>query len=466
MLLVLKTGGDLEAVTVIGAGLAGSEAAWQLASRGIPVRLMEMRPKAMPPAHTSADFAELVCSNSLKSDDPTTAAGLQKRELAALGSLVLLVARETAVPAGAALAVDRRLFSRRITERLETHPAVTVVREEATSIPPGDVIVAAGPLASPGIERALSTLVGEARLAFFDAASPIVDGATIDRTTAFPASRWGKGAGADYLNCPMDRVRYEAFVGELLAARRVRAKEFEQRELFAACQPIEEVARSGLDALRYGALRPVGLSDPRGGERPWAVVQLRPENRAGTAYNLVGFQTNLTFDEQARVFRMIPGLESADFLRYGVMHRNSFIDAPRLLGPGLALRAAPRVRVAGQLAGTEGYLEAAATGLIAALDVWAASTGAQPVLLPKTTAVGSLVAYATDPETDDYQPMHVNFGLVPPLDPPVRGKRARLAAYAVRAARDLDSFLLARPDILINPEDGHPDAPATAPEVS
>ena len=442
-----EQGGTLDEVTVIGAGLAGSEAAWQLACRDVPVRLIEMRPSVMPPAHGSDGFAELVCSNSLKSEDPSTAAGLLKRELAALGSLVLAVARESAVPAGAALAVDRVVFSRRITELLSSHPRITVVREEASAIPAGDVIVAAGPLPSSAIERALSALVGEDRLAFFDAAAPIVEAGTVDREVAFAASRWGKGGGADYLNCPMDRAQYEAFVGALLGARRVRAKPFERRELFAACQPIEEVARSGMDALRYGALKPVGLVDPRAGARPWAVVQLRPENRAGTAYNLVGFQTNLAFEEQTRVFRTIPGLERADFLRYGVMHRNTFIDAPRLLTPRLALRTDPRVRIAGQIAGTEGYLEAAGTGLLAGLDVWVARTGADPAVLPDTTALGSLVAYATDPETQDYQPMHVNFGLVPTLEVPVRGKRTRFAAYAQRATRDLDSFLLARRDL-------------------
>ena len=454
----------LEPVTIIGAGLAGSEAAWQLASRGLPVRLVEMRPAIMPPAHSSADFAELVCSNSFKSDDPATASGLLKRELAALGSFVLAVARECAIPAGAALAVDRHGFSRRITDLLAGHPAITVVREEAARIPDGDVILAVGPLASRAIECAISALVGDTRLAFYDAAAPIVDAASVDTQIAFPASRWGKGGGRDYLNCPLDREVYEAFVRELTAARRVQPKEFEPRELFAACQPIEEIARSGPDALRYGALKPVGLADPRTGSRPWAVVQLRPENRAGTAFNLVGFQTNLTFGEQERVFRMIPGLGSAEFLRHGVMHRNTFIDAPRLLDTGLALRSEPRVRIAGQLAGTEGYLEAAATGLVAALGLWCARSGAAPVVLPETTALGSLINYATDPETRDYQPMHVNFGLVPPLDPPVRGKRDRYAAYARRAAGDLAAFLNDRPDLLLPP---HPSSlRPTAPEAS
>jgi methylenetetrahydrofolate--tRNA-(uracil-5-)-methyltransferase len=431
----------MEPVTIIGAGLAGSEAAWQLAARNVPVRLIEMRPVAMTPAHHTAGFAELVCSNSLRSDSAESAAGLLKRELADLGSFIVRAARATSVPAGAALAVDRDSFSALVTEALETHPLVEVRREQADSIPEGDVILAAGPLASPSIETALGALIGPGRLSFFDAAAPIVDAETIDRSRIFAESRWGKGHSADYLNCPLDRAGYEHFVHELVGAQRVTLKEFERRELFAACQPVEEIARTGVDALRYGALKPVGLSDPSTGGRPWAVVQLRAENRAGTAYNLVGFQTNLTFAEQRRVFRLIPGLENAEFLRYGVMHRNSFIDAPRLLTSGFALRDHPRVRIAGQLAGTEGYLEAAATGLLAALDVWCARTGTPPVVLPATTALGSLVAYATDPATERYQPMHVNFGLVPPLVPPVRGKQARYAAYAARARAALAEFL-------------------------
>lgn len=442
-------GRQTDTVTVIGAGLAGSEAAWQLASRGLPVRLIEMRPHRLTPAHRTGDFGELVCSNSFRSDDEATAAGVLKRELALLGSVVLEVARETAVPAGAALAVDRRAFSQRLTERLGAHPLVSVVREEATSIPDGDVIVAAGPLASDALQDALSALVGSERLAFFDAASPIVEGATIDMRQAFSASRWGKGSGSDYLNCPLTAEEYRAFVEALVTAERVQPRDFERRELFSACQPIEEVARTGADALRYGALKPTGLVDPHTGRRPYAVVQLRPENRMRTAYNLVGFQTNLTFPAQDRVFRLVPALREAAFVRYGVMHRNTFIDAPRLLSPALALHASPRVRFAGQIAGTEGYLEAAATGLLAALNVWAARGGLPPIVLPPTTVLGALVAYATDPETVDYQPMHVNFGLVPPLDPPVRGKRARYAAYAARALRDLASYLASRPELAV-----------------
>lgn len=434
-------GDTLEQVTIIGAGLAGSEAAWQLAVRGVPVRLIEMRPVRESPAHHTAGFAELVCSNSFKSDDPTTAAGLLKRELAALGSLVLDVARRTSVPAGAALAVDRERFSDEVTRSLEAHPLITVERREATGIPPGDVIVAAGPLASDALESALTDLVGADRLSFFDAAAPIVDAESLDGRLSFAASRWEKGEGSDYLNCPLDRPQYEAFVSALVAAERSTLKDFERRELFQACQPIEEIARTGPDALRFGALKPIGLTDPNTGTRPWAVVQLRAENRAATAYNLVGFQTNLKFAEQQRVFRLVPALTGAEFLRFGVMHRNSFVDAPRLLTPGMALRTHPHVRIAGQLAGTEGYLEAAGTGLLAAFDVVRQRLGYAPVILPRTTALGALVSYATDPETADYQPMHVNFGLVPPLAERVRGKRSRYAAYAARAAADLGVFL-------------------------
>ncbi len=430
------------AVTVIGGGLAGSEAAWQLAARGIPVRLVEMRPLRTGPAHHGDRLAELVCSNSFKSDDPATAAGTLKRELEKLGSLVVTAARATAVPAGAALAVDRQRFGALVTAIMEGHPLIALVREEASAIPDtGPVIIATGPLTSEAFEPALSALVGDTRMHFFDAAAPIVDASTLDHDVVFAASRYGKGGGADYLNCPMDRETYESFVAELVSARRVNAKEFERKELFAACQPVEEVARTGVDALRYGALKPVGLTDPRTGTRPWAVVQLRPENADGTAYNLVGFQTNLSFSEQRRIFGMIPGLDRAEFTRYGVMHRNTFVDAPRLLDSTLALHAEPRVRIAGQLAGTEGYLEAAAGGLVAGIAAASGLQGVEPLAPPRTTAFGALLAWATDPATCEYQPMHVNWGIVPPLAERVRGKRERYAAYAGRAAAELDAML-------------------------
>lgn len=428
-------------VTVIGGGLAGSEAAFQLAARGVPTRLVEMRPGTSSPAHDSDYLAELVCSNSLKSDDPGTAPGMLKRELAALGSLVLACARAAAVPAGGALAVDRDLFGRMVTRTLAEMGPLEVVRAQATAIPDGEVILASGPLTSDALEAALSNLVGQERLAFFDAAAPIVDAESIDRTVCFAASRYGKGGGADYLNCPMNKEQYEAFIDALLSAERVHTKDFESSDLFQACQPAEEIARRGRDAIRFGALKPVGLTDPATGLRPWAVVQLRPENREGTAYNLVGFQTNLRFGEQERVFRMIPGLQRAEFLRYGVMHRNTFLDAPRLLTGDLALRSEPRIRIAGQLAGTEGYLEAAAGGLVAALGLLRARSGGPAVQLPRETALGALLSYATDPDTEPYQPMHVNFGLVPPLEPHIRNKQARHAALAERGAAALAAWL-------------------------
>lgn len=422
-----------EMVNIIGGGLAGTEAALQLAGKGIPVRLFEMRPAVMTPIHRTGDLAELVCSNSFKSDDPGTAAGLLKRELEMLGCRTLEVARRCAIPAGAALAVDRGEFSAALTDLVDSEPLIELVREEVASLPEGRVIIATGPLTSEAFEGVLTALVGQDRLAFYDAAAPIVDAQTIDRTVVFAASRYGKGGGDDYLNAPFDRESYDTFIEALLGAGRVLEKSFERKELFTACQPVEEVARTGHDALRYGALKPVGLTDPRDGARPWAVVQLRAENAELTAYNLVGFQTNLTFPEQKRVFSMIPGLEEAEFLRYGVMHRNTFVDAPRLLDPTLALRARPEVRFAGQVTGTEGYLEAVASGLLAGLNTWADISGHAPLVLPRVTALGSLVAYATDPLTDPYQPMHVNFGLVPPLDERVRGKRERYARYSERA---------------------------------
>jgi methylenetetrahydrofolate--tRNA-(uracil-5-)-methyltransferase len=434
-------------ITVIGGGLAGSEAAYQLAVRGVNVRLVEMRPSPHAPAHHSGLLGELVCSNSMKSDSPDTAAGMLKRELEAMGSLVLACARATAVDAGGALAVDRDAFAELLTNVVTSRPGVELVREEARELPEGEVIVATGPLTSAALEPALSALTGADRLAFYDAAAPIVEASSVDRSACFAQSRYEKGGGTDYLNCPMDRDRYEAFVTALTGARRVTAKEFEAADLFCACQPVEEVARHGVDVLRYGPMKPVGLTDPNTGQRPWAVVQLRPENREHTAYNLVGFQTNLTFPEQDRVFRMIPGLACAEFLRHGVMHRNTFVDAPRLLAPDLSVRACPRVRIAGQLSGTEGYLEAAASGLVAALG--ASSVNGPPVVLPVDTVFGALLAYSTAPDTWPYQPMHVNMGLLPPFVPQIPGRRNRYAAFAARAGEAMSAWLASRTDLEI-----------------
>ena len=436
-----------DTVTVVGGGLAGSECALQLAARGVPVRLFEMRPQTMSPAHSTGGFAELVCSNSLKSTRPDSAAGLLKAELRRMGSVLLSCADEAAVPAGGALAVDRDRFSALVGERIAAEPLIEVVREELTEIPEGPVVIAAGPLCSPALSDRLLELVGGEALSFFDAAAPIVDAATLDMDVLFRQSRYDEAGRGDYLNAPMDRDEYEAFIDDLVTAERVVQHDFDTGGLFQSCQPAEEVARTGRDALRFGAMKPVGLTDPRTGRRPWAALQLRAENADGTAYNLVGFQTNLTFGEQKRIFRMIPGLEGAEFFRFGVMHRNTFLDSPHVLDHTFAVPGT-RVRLAGQITGTEGYTEAIASGLLAALNTYADLTGAEPVSLPATGALGSLVAYATDPATEGYQPMHVNFGLVPPLaDGRRRGKRERYAAYAERAERDLEAYLATRPEL-------------------
>ena len=437
----------LPTVTVVGGGLAGSECALDLARRGAPVRLIEMRPETTSAAHHTAHLAELVCSNSLKATRRDSAAGLLKEELRRMGCSLLACAEETAVPAGGALAVDREAFSAAVEKRIEDEPLIEVVRKEVRDIPAGHVVIAAGPLCSDALAERIREKLGAESLAFFDAAAPIVDAASLDRSVLFTQSRYDDQGTGDYLNAPFNREEYERFIDELLAADRVVQKEFEARDLFQACQPVEEIARTGRDALRFGALKPVGLTDPRTGHRPWAAVQLRAENTEGTAYNLVGFQTNLTWPEQKRVFRMIPGLENAEFFRYGVMHRNTFVDAPHVLDKTFAIPGTT-VRLAGQICGTEGYVEAMASGLLAAANTYADLIGADPVSLPVTGALGSLVAYATDPVTENYQPMHVNFGLVPPLDDGRRrSKRDRYAAYAERALADLDVYLSSRGDL-------------------
>lgn len=434
-------------VTVVGGGLAGCECACQLADRGIPVTLHEMRPETASPAHHTASLAELVCSNSFKSTRPDSAAGLLKEELSRMGSVLVSCARAAAVPAGGALAVDRARFSQLVEEQVAARPSIEVVRGEVRDIPEGPCVIAAGPLCSPALSERLLALVGGDALSFFDAAAPIVDASTLDMDVLFTQSRYGEAGGGDYLNAPLDRDEYEAFIDALVGAERVVLRDFERRDLFQACQPAEEVARTGRDAIRFGAMKPVGLTDPRTGRRPWAAVQLRAENAERSAYNLVGFQTNLTFAEQRRVFRMIPGLGNAEFFRYGVMHRNTFVDSPRVLDATFRVPGT-RVRLAGQITGTEGYTEAIASGLLAALNTVADLAGADPVELPRTGALGSLVAYATDPATEGYQPMHANFGLVPPLsDGRRRSKRDRYAAYAERALADLDAYLATRPDL-------------------
>lgn len=437
---------DGRRVTVIGGGLAGSECALALARRGISVLLVEQRPGATAPAHHTPAFAELVCSNSFKSLRHDSAAGLLKEELRLMGSTLIELADASSVPAGGALAVDRERFSSLVTQAIETHELIEVERREATEVPDGSCVIAAGPLCSQALFDALCRRLGTEALSFFDAAAPIVDAESIDRTVAFAQSRYGDAGVGDYLNCPLDGDEYDHFLDELLGAERTILRDFEQGDLFSACQPVEEVARTGRDSLRFGALKPVGLTDPRSGRRPWAAVQLRAENKDRTAYNLVGFQTNLTWGEQRRVFRLIPGLAHAEFFRYGVMHRNSFVDAPRVLDGSFAIPGTT-VRLAGQITGTEGYAEAIASGLLAALNTYADLEGLERPMLPVTSAFGSLVAYATNPATSPYQPMHVNFGLVPPLEGPRLKKRARYQAYADRATRDFQAFVASRHDL-------------------
>ena len=363
-----------------------------------------------------------------------------------MGSRLIRLAKESAVPAGGALAVDRERFSALVGRAIVESPNITVERRVVEEIPEGHCVIAAGPLCGDALFSSIAEKVGGDSLSFYDAAAPIVDAESLDRDVVFSQSRYDEQGRGDYLNCPMSREEYGSFYDELVSAKRVVSKEFEQSDLFSACQPVEEVARTGRDSLRFGALKPVGLTDPRSGRRPWAAVQLRAENADLTAYNLVGFQTNLTWGEQKRVFRMIPGLENAEFFRYGVMHRNSFVDSPRVLDHTFRIPGT-QTRLAGQITGTEGYTEAIASGLLAALNTYADITGIEEVDLPRTGALGSLVAYATNPETKPYQPMHVNFGLVPPLEGGRLKKRERYQAYADRAARDLDGYLGSRRDL-------------------
>lgn len=432
-------------VVVIGAGLAGSEAALQLASRGIRVRLFEMRPERGTAVHKTDDCAELVCSNSLKSRKPDSAAGMLKRELEVLGSYLYRFALDHEVAAGGALAVDRDAFSEAVTQAITSHELIEFQRKEVADIADecegaAAVILASGPLTSDKLAESLAVVTGAKHMAFYDAAAPIVMADSLDYEKLFRQNRYEDAAEelGDYLNAAFEREEYDAFIEELVNAERVVAKDFETRDLFQACQPIEEIARKGHDAPRFGTLKPVGLTNPATGRRPWAALQLRAENAHGTAYNLVGFQTNLTFPEQRRVFRMIPGLENAEFARYGVMHRNTFINAPTLLDSQLQFSGAAAshfpvpVFVAGQLSGTEGYCEAIRSGLHAALSVSALILGVEVPKLPVECAFGALLAYATNPETTDYQPMHVNFGIMEPLEKKIRNKKERYEAYAQR----------------------------------
>jgi methylenetetrahydrofolate--tRNA-(uracil-5-)-methyltransferase len=426
-------------VTVIGAGLAGSEAAWQLARRGIRVRMFEMRPMRMTEAHQTAGFAELVCSNSLRSASLETAVGLLKEEMRRLGSVVIAAADRARVPAGSALAVDRDEFSRAITDAVGGHPMVEVVRAEAATIPDETVIVASGPLTSPALGDALSALIGPRSLYFYDAIAPIVTAESIDMNIAFRASRYGVGDD-DYINCPMTEAEYGAFVAAVLAAEKVALHPFEKPVYFEGCMPIEELARRGPQTLAFGPMRPVGLRDPRSGARPFAVVQLRQDDRAGRLYNMVGFQTKMTYPEQRRVFRMIPGLKRAEFVRLGSLHRNTFIDSPRLLRPTLQLRARGDLFLAGQMIGVEGYVESAAMGLLAAINAAHLVAGRPLVVPPPETALGSLVAYICDEARREFQPMNANLGLMPELPGHPRGRRKK-AGISERALRAIDDWI-------------------------
>jgi len=437
-------------IIIIGAGLAGSEAALQLADRGVAVRLYEMRPEVESPAHHSGYCAELVCSNSLKSNEERTAAGTLKRELELLGSRLLQEAYEHCVPAGGALAVDRDKFAAAVTRKIEEHPNVELVREEIKHLDfELPTILAAGPLASPDIAQALSSITGEDSLAFYDAAAPIISKESLDMSKVFAASRYGKGDGDDYLNCALNEEEYQRFYDALISAQRVKEKDFEQKELFAACQPVEEIARRGFDALRYGTMKPVGIDDPRTGRYPFALVQLRKETKEAKLYNIVGFQTNLRFGEQKRVFSLIPGLENAEIVRYGVMHRNTFVDAPRVLNQDFSLRDRPNIFLAGQICGTEGYLEAVGSGLMCALNVYTQLQGkAQPGLLPKESVLGALLNYSLDPSVVDYQPMHVNYGLIPPFEKRIKNKQERYTAYSARAQAATSAWIETHKDRL------------------
>lgn len=438
---------------IIGGGLAGSEAAWQAAQRGLRVRLYEMRPHVSTGAHTTGLLAELVCSNSLGSRLPDRAAGILQEELRRLGSLLLTCAEATALPAGSALAVDRQKFAERVTRALQAHPNIEILHQEMREIPAGLCILASGPLTSPALAQAITSFTGEEHLYFFDAIAPIVAAESINMKIAFRASRYERGeqAEGDYINCPMTEQEYHAFVDALLSAERAQLREFE-REIehgvdagasayFESCLPIEIIAQRGHEALAFGPLRPVGLIDPRSGKRPYAVVQLRQDNLAASLYNMVGFQTNLTYPAQERVFRMIPGLEKAEFVRYGQMHRNTFIASPRVLLPTLQTRQRPDLFFAGQITGVEGYLGNIATGLLAGWNAARWKQGQPLLTFPPTTMLGALCHYITHAAMKDFQPMKANFGLLPPLGSSLRGKRARAVAYAERARRDLGVFL-------------------------
>lgn len=426
--------------TVAGAGLAGTEAAWQIAQAGYPVTLVEMKPQKFSPAHKSEYFAELVCSNSLKASRLESAAGLLKEEMARLGSLTVPVARNCAVAAGGALAVDRDVFSKTITEKINSHPNITVEHRVFDKIAPGDdeiLIIATGPLTDGALSDEIKRLCGDC-LSFYDAAAPIVTADSVDMSKAFGASRYDRGGDDDYINCPFNKAEYESFINELVNAESAIVHDF---DVYEGCMPIEKLAKRGLDAPRFGPMKPVGLVDPNTGHRPWACVQLRRENNKGTMFNLVGFQTNLKFGEQKRVFSMIPGLDNADFVRYGVMHRNSFLDSPRLLNKDFSLRSNENIYFAGQITGVEGYMESASSGLLAGLNAVRKANGEPPLLLCENTMLGALTDYISDPSVKNFQPMGANFGILPPIEPKIRDKKERYAALSKRALDELEKVI-------------------------
>ena len=430
-------------VKVIGAGLAGSEAAWQLANRGIKVDLYEMKPRKMTPAHHSADFAELVCSNSLRGDRLENAVGLLKEELRRCGSLILECAEATRVEAGGCLAVDRGGFSAMVTEKIRSHPNITVISEEVTQVPEGPVIIATGPLTSDALSEAIRQYFGQTGyLHFFDAAAPLVTADSIDMDLAWWQSRYDRGT-PDYINCALDKEQYEAFVKELAAAEEAEVHGFEDRNVFEGCMPVEVMARRGVDTLRYGPLKPVGLTDPKTGREPYAVVQLRQDNAAKSVYNLVGFQTHLKFGEQKRVFSMIPALREAEFVRYGVMHRNTFLQSPKLLDRFYADRRNPMVAFAGQMTGVEGYVESTASGYLAAVAMAAKVQGKQPPEFPGVTAIGALGRYVSDESIVSFQPMNINFSIIDPLEKRIRKKAEKNLAIAHRSLEVIDALVAA-----------------------
>jgi methylenetetrahydrofolate--tRNA-(uracil-5-)-methyltransferase len=428
-------------VTIVGAGLAGSEAAWQCARRGLAVELCEMRPVRSTPAHQTADFAELVCSNSLKSDSENTAPWLLKQEMRHAGSRLLEIARECAVPAGHALAVDRTTFAAKVTEAISRESLITIRREEITQIDEGRItIVATGPLTSDGLSQEIARLSGASHLFFYDSISPIVEADSIDMAKVYRAARYDKGS-ADYINCPMTKEEYDRFYDALLAAQSVEEREWEKLNYFEGCLPIEEIARRGRDTLRFGPMKPVGLKDPRTGKIAYAVVQLRQENLRADSYNLVGFQNHLKFGEQARVLRLIPGLENARFLRYGQIHRNTYINAPTLLSETLQMKQHPRVIFAGQICGVEGYVESIATGLMAGIHAAALATSTEPVPPPRATAFGSLTHYITHADPKKFQPANITFDLLPQLDAKIRDRQERHRKQCELALREFEAWL-------------------------